>query len=277
MIAEFTYSTFWNLDGIKHVLPENTISWNCQPWQKTSSRINPHKKYDVRLAIEPNEKVLKSTYQTLRKKSIQDVEMFMEAALAPQFGATERIATYIEGVSEIKERKITDVEVAERELKLKEVVAEIEAHKKSQNYINTVEVQFDPGFANTQGENLLGTQTSPAIHGGDLLAPQDLLEIAVNLTIGEIYQQCRCAIEGKLVKGQHLPAKYPSSPTSIHARVTEISKPYSAVFHGLPVRVNQRCTVWRNDQSIGVAIDFYFDAIYRRALIVNINQTTLQE
>ena len=235
-----------------------------------------------------DERISREFLMILRDWSVEDIEQDMEEAFAGHFAEQRHIE---DGTSpDDLRQEVTptiDVELAERRARLELMtrdLTDVSPSSTSHSHLLGMVQNTFPGRMPTVGthfrhcpENVLrGTGPSLKMDGGDVMRSQDLLQrlLIALCDVTERYpvrRKPRNKVQVSGVMEAPIIAEGYKDGAPVHTKFTDITNPFYASRHGLPVRVDKSVAVWRagyDDEAL--AADFFYAPETRDLHVANL-------
>jgi hypothetical protein len=203
------------------------------------------------------ETIVEQVYAT----SVEDVEKAMQAMLTPEFESREeRLHNFLydEGLAVT----VGNAEENERAFALMFRIQAVERGILRPLFRGVLQTTFSPNFRSTPPKSLLGTGPINQMSGGFVVPSKDLIKRLIEETLEHaeriiLRRDDEFKLLGRVIPSDDIAQQRDMNPMG--AKVGSLDKPYTAIYHGLPIRVTECMEVCRADDSEGLAADFYID------------------
>jgi hypothetical protein len=220
----------------------------------------------------PHEHPSQEFLSILHSWSVYDMEREMEKAFGAHFARQREVKEgVVTDASDDDGTPTVDLELAERQAHLALIVHEFTEELRSENGPSRIFHAFanrqptiGRGFKRCPANVLRGTGPDLKMKGGHVTHSSDLLELLVDAlcTLPEQYPgkgRYRAKVKvGGFIEAPVIADGYRDSKPS-QTQFTDITNPFYASHHGVPVRVDKSVAVWRRGcDKEALAADFFY-------------------
>ena len=129
-------------------------------------------------------------------------------------------------------------------------------------YREVLQTTFSQNFRGTPPKSLLGTGPINQLYGGHVIPSQDLIQQLIMSTLQHAERLLsrrddEFKLLGRVIPSDDIAQSRDMKP--LRTKIVKLAKPYTAIFRGLPIRVTESIEVSHDDDTEGLAADYYVD------------------
>ena len=233
-----------------------------------------HADAKIPLLFAKGEPLPETIVEQIYASSVEDAEKAMQAMIAPEFESREeRLHNYLydEGLAVT----VGNAEDNERAFALMSRIQAAERGSLRRMYREVLQTTFSQNFRGTPPKSLLGTGPINRLYGGHVLPSRDLIQQLIRETLEHAERLLsrrddEFKLLGRVIPSDDIAQRQDMKP--LRTKIVKLAKPYTAIFRGLPIRVTESIEVSHDDDTEGLAADYYvyhqnqalhFESLYR--------------
>jgi hypothetical protein len=129
-------------------------------------------------------------------------------------------------------------------------------------YREVLQTTFSQNFRRTPPKSLLGTGPINQMRGGYVTPSHDLIKRVIEDALEHtrrvlMRRDDEFKLLGRVIPSDDIAQQRDMNPMG--TKVGSLDKPYTAIYRGLPIRVTEYIEACREDDTEGLAADFYID------------------
>jgi hypothetical protein len=244
-----------------YAVPRRRIRELSKAQEPGQRMVMTHADAKIPLLFAKGEPLPETILEQIYASSVEDAEKAMQAMIAPEFESREeRLHNYLydEGLAVT----VGNAEENERAFALMSRIQAAERGSLRRMYREVLQTTFSQNFRGTPPKSLLGTGPINQLYGGHVIPSQDLIQQLIMSTLqhAELLLSRRddeFKLLGRVIPSDDIAQSRDMKP--LRTKIVKLAKPYTAVFRGLPIRVTESIEVSHDDDTEGLAADYYVD------------------